>query len=75
MKLIVEFEMPIVAKNVTVSDISPEIQKISDFLQTHLYKKFLTKSSFFDTLVINEIKIVGENDDGQFELDLDDHSI
>jgi len=75
MKLIVEFEMPIVAKNVTVSDISPEIQKISDFLQTHLNKKFLTKSSFFDTLVINEIKIVGENDDGQFELDLDDHSI
>ena len=75
MKLIVQLEMPIVAKNVTVSDISPEIQKISDFLQTHLNKKFLTKSSFFDKLVINEIKIVGENDDGQLELDLDDHSV
>ena len=75
MKLVVEFEIPIVAKNATVSDISPEIQKISDFLETHLNKKFLTKSSFFDTLIINEIKIVGENDDGQLKLDLDDHSV
>ena len=75
MKLVVEFEIPIVARNVTVSDVSPEILKISDFLQTHLNKKFLTKSNFFDKLVINEIKIVGENDDGQLELDLDDHSV
>jgi len=75
MKLIVQFEIPIVARNATVSDVSPEIQKISDFLQTHLNKKFLTKSNFFDKLVINEIKIVGENDDGQLELDLEDYSI
>jgi len=75
MKLVVEFEMPIVARNVTVSDISPEIQKVSDFLKNHLNKKFLTESSFFDKLVINEIKIIGECDDEQLELDLDDHSV
>ena len=44
MKLVVEFEMPIVARNVTVSDIRPEIQKVSDFLKNHLNKKFLTKN-------------------------------
>ena len=73
MKLVIELEIPISTRNVTISDISPEIQKVSDFLKDHLDKKFLTGSSFFDKLIINDIKIVGENSDGQLELDFDDH--
>jgi hypothetical protein len=75
MKLVVEFEIPIVAKNATVSDISPEIQKISEYLKNDLDKKILTKSNFFGTLIINGIKITGEEDDRQLKLDLEDHTV